>query len=178
MPRRLARLPLLGLLAVLAVLGGVPCLASAEGVGYVDMERVLQESALGKAAQARLEERFGAKQQPFAEEADGIRRLQQTLDRDKPLMSKAQVSKSEAEIKERIAKFEASTGDIQKEIAQAQQEEGRKLIAPAREAVKAVAKDKKLSVVFEANATGVMYLDEGADITAAVISVLDAKAKK
>lgn len=174
MPRRPARLPILGLLAVLAA----PGLAAAEGIGYVDMERVLQESALGKAAQARLEERFGARQQPFAEEAEAIRRLQQTLERDKPLMSKAQVGKSEAEIKTRIEKFEAQTADVQKEIMAAQQEEGRKLIPPAREAVQSVAKQKKLAVVFEANASGVMYLDEAADITDAVIGALDAKAKK
>lgn len=179
MPRRPA-LPIAPFLATLGLLAtglGTATPAAAQGVGYVDMERVLQESALGKAAQTRLEERFGTRQQPFAEEEAAIRKLQATLERDRPLMSKAQVGKAEQEIKDRITKFEADFAEIQKEIVQAQQEEGRKLLPAAREAVQSVAKQKKLTVVFEANATGVMYLDEGGDITAAVISAINAKAK-
>ena len=163
-------------LALAALLGAGAALA--EGIGYVDMERVLQESALGRAAQARLEERFGARQQPFAEEETAIRRLQQTLERDRPLMSRAQIEKTEQEIAERIARFESDFAEVQQEVVEAQQEEGRKIIAPAREAVETVARQKQLTVVFEANQAGVMYLDTGADITSDVIAAIDAKARR
>jgi outer membrane protein len=149
--------------------------ASAQSIGIVSMERVLQESDSGKAVQAKLEERFGAQQQAFAEREREIRQLQAALERDKPLMSKAQVEKKEADIKSGIEAFEKDFNAIQKEVMEAQQEEGQKLIEPAREAVNEVAEKKKLGAVFEASRAGLLYLGESADITDEVIKALNAK---
>ena len=170
------RLPVLaiaaGLLAALFTVG-----ACAEGIGYVDMQRVLQESQLGQQAQARLEERFGDRQQPLAEEEMAIRRLQQNLERDKPLMSRSQVEKKEKEIKERIAKFEEEATALQKEVIKAQQEEGVKILEPARKAVVAVAEKRKLTAVFEASQSNILYINQDADITEAVVQAMNKATK-
>jgi outer membrane protein len=149
--------------------------ASAVGteIGYVDMQRVLEESDLGQAAQAKLEERFGDDQEKFARAEGEIVQLQQALERDRPLMSKDQVEKKETEIKERIQTFEQEFAKIQRELAQAQQQEGSKILQPAREAVISVAKKRKLGAVFEANQAGVVYLDEDGDITEDVIKAMN-----
>jgi outer membrane protein len=162
-------------LLALGLAGAVALDASAQSIGIVNMERVLQESDSGKQVQAALEERFGAQQQEFAGRERDIRQLQASLERDKPLMSKAQVEKKEQEIKTRIEAFEKDFQAIQKEVVEAQQTEGQKLLEPAREAVEKVAKDKKLGAVFEASRAGLMYLDESADITDSVIKALNAQ---
>jgi len=164
-------------LARLSLLALLPSIALAQGIGYVDMERVLQESAMGQAAQQRLEQRFSERQQPFAEEELAIRRMQAQLDRDKPLMSTAQVEKTEREIKDRIERLEQDFEAVQREVMQAQQEEGRKLIEPARQAVIAVAKQKKLALVFEAGQINAIYVDEAAEITDAVIAAMNARGR-
>ncbi|WP_462320034.1 OmpH/Skp family outer membrane protein [Halochromatium sp.] len=148
--------------------------ALASEIGYVDMQRVLEESALGQQAQANLQERFGEEQQAFAEEEAAIRQLQQKLERDKPLMSTAQVEKTEQEIQGRIEQFEQDFAKIQQQLVQAQQQEGQKILKPARDAVISVAKQRKIDAVFEANQAGVVYLDEDGDITEAVIKAMDA----
>lgn len=149
----------------------------ASEIGYVDMQRVLEESALGKTAQANLQERFGDEQRAFAEEEAAIRQLQQKLERDKPLMSTAQVEKTEQEIQTRIKKFEEDFAKIQRQLAQAQQQEGQKILKPARDAVVSVAKKRKIDAVFEASQAGVVYLDEDGDITDAVIEAMDASTR-
>jgi outer membrane protein len=166
---------ILSCLLVLGLVGTVAIDASAQTIGVVSMERVLQESDSGKAIQAELEARFGEKQQVFAEREREIRQLQAALERDKPLMSKAQVEKKEADIKSRIEAFEKDFNAVQKEVMEAQQQEGQKLIEPAREAVNEVAKKKKLGAVFEASRAGLLYLGESADITNEVIQALNAK---
>ena len=162
-------------LLALGLAGAVMLDASAQSIGIVSMERVLQESDAGKQVQAELGERFGEKQQLFGEREREIRQLQASLERDKPLMSKAQVEKKEQDIKSRIEAFEKDFQAVQKEVAEAQQAEGQKLIEPAREAVEKVAKEKKLGAVFEASRAGLMYLGESADITDSVIKALNAK---
>ncbi|MEA3639584.1 MAG: OmpH family outer membrane protein [Lamprobacter sp.] len=165
-------------LVVFALLIAIPLVLStsalASEIGYVDMQRVLEESKLGKVAQANLQERFGDEQRSFAEEEAAIRQLQQTLERDKPLMSSAQVEKTEEEILSRIKQFEQDFAKIQQQLAQAQQQEGQKILKPARDAVISVAKKRKIDVVFEANQAGIVYLDEGGDLTDAVIKAMDA----
>jgi outer membrane protein len=167
---RFASRTLLVLLSLL--LTAAPALATE--IGYVDMQRVLEESELGKAAQAKLEERFGDDQEAFAREEAEIRQLQQTLERDRPLMSAEQIEKKEAELQERIKAFEEDFAKIQRQLAQAQQQEGGKILKPARDAVVSVAKKRKLGAVFEANQSGVIYLDEDNDITDAVIAAMNA----
>ncbi len=58
-----------------------------------------------------------------------------------------------------------------------QQEKGREIVTPAREAVNAVAKEKKLGMVVERGLSGLLYLDESLEITAEVIKEIDAKTK-
>jgi outer membrane protein len=172
MTRRLAY-PLLFALSALTL--AAPAM-SAE-IGYVDMQRVLEDSDLGKAAQANLQERFGDDQQAFAKAEAEIVQLQQALERDRPLMSKDQVAKKESEIKTRIEEFEQEFAKIQRELAQAQQQEAGKILQPARDAVISVAKKRKLGVVFEANQAGIVYLDENGNITDAVIKAMNAANK-
>jgi outer membrane protein len=147
--------------------------AQAADFGYVNMQRVLKESQLGRDAEARLEERFGERTKPFAEEEMAIRQLQQTLERDKPLMSEAQVTKKETEIRERIQAFEKNFSTVQRELMQAQQEEGAKILEPADKAVKAVAQQKKLSAVFESSQSGILFLDPQTNMTDAVIEYMN-----
>lgn len=157
------------------LLGAVVFDAAAQSVGFVDMERVLQESAAGKAAQAKLEAQFGDEQQAFAQREQEIRQLRAALERDKPLMSKAQVEKKEGEIKARIEQFEKDFAETQREVMKAQQQEGQKVMEPARKAVNTVAEKKKLAAVFEAGQAGLLYLGDSADITDDVIKALDAQ---
>jgi outer membrane protein len=167
--------PIFNCLLALGLAGAVSLDASAQSFGIVNMERVLQESQAGQEVQAKLEERFGEQQQAFAQRERDIRQLQASLERDKPLMSKAQVEKKEQEIASRIEAFEQDFQAIQKEVVQAQQSEGQKLLEPARAAVEKVAEEKKLGAVFEANRAGLMYLGESADITDSVIKALNAQ---
>ncbi|WP_040856103.1 OmpH family outer membrane protein [Thiorhodovibrio frisius] len=147
--------------------------AQAADMGYVNMQRVLKESQLGRDAEARLEERFGPKTEPFAEEEMAIRQLQQVLERDKALMSEAQVEKKQTEIRERIQAFEQDFSAIQRELAQAQQQEAAKILEPAGKALKAIAEKKKLSAVFESSQSGILYLDPKTDLTDEVIEYMD-----
>jgi Skp family chaperone for outer membrane proteins len=175
-----ARLIATGLVCALAALQAAPL--AADGVGFVNMERVFAASPQGQAVQQRLAEQFGDEQQEFAVREREIRQMQARFERDKPLMSKAQVDKTEGEIKERIKQLEKDFADIQKQVTKIQQEEGEKLLEPAQKAIAAVAKEKKITAVFEINTfdpnrAGMLYFEQGSevDLTEDVIAALKKK---
>ncbi|SDX76068.1 outer membrane protein [Allochromatium warmingii] len=168
--------PLL-LLALIASLS-LPVQAVAnDSVGFVDMQRVLQESKLGQRLQKQLREEFEPRTRSFAEEEREIAQMQQALAKDKPLMSNDQVAKKEQEIKTRIEAYQKKAMPIQQELMKAQQEKGREILEPAREALNSIAKQKKLGMVFERGVNGLLYMDDGLDITDAVVKQMDAKTK-
>jgi outer membrane protein len=92
-------------------------------------------------------------------------------------MSADQAQKKEGAIKAKIESYQKAGGALQQELAKVQQQKGRELMAPAHKAVDAVAKQKKLSMVVERNLAGILYLDDGLDITTEVIKLMDASPK-
>ncbi|EGV28824.1 outer membrane chaperone Skp (OmpH) [Thiorhodococcus drewsii AZ1] len=150
---------------------------SAASIGYVDMQKVLEDSELGQRLQEQLRKEFESQAKELAIEEREINQLQQELARDKPLMSNDQVKKKEKEIETRITTYQKKAAPVQQELMKAQQKKGREIVAPARKAVNEVAKKKKLGMVVERGMSGLMYVDEGFDITADVIKQLDASTK-
>ncbi len=150
---------------------------AAEVLGYVDMQKVLEESKLGKRLQDELREEFGPRGETMATEEQEIRKLQQSLERDAPLMSADQVSKQEAEVQKRIEAFQEKANAIQQEIMKVQQTKSREIIGPARDSITAVAKKKKIGMVVEPGMSGLLYIDETLDLTPEIIKHLDENTK-
>ncbi|UHD16667.1 OmpH family outer membrane protein [Thiocapsa bogorovii] len=150
---------------------------AADVLGYVDMQKVLEESKLGKRLQDELREQFEPRGQEMAAEEQEIRKVQQSLERDAPLMSAEQVSKQEADVQKRIEAFQEKANAIQQEIMKVQQTKSREIIGPARESITAVASKKKIGMVVEPGMTGLLYIDKTLDLTPEVIKHLDEKTK-
>ena len=163
----------------LILLFAAPMSLAAESavIGYVDMQQILDNSAMGRQAQEKLKKQFEPQGEELGKEEQAIRQLQQTLERDKPLMSKKQLEKKEAEIQQRIEGFQKKAMEAQQALIKEQQKLGAAIIGPAREAVTEVAKQQKIPVVLERNQSGVLYLDEALNITDDVIKIMDKKSQ-
>lgn len=162
------------------VFGFMPLYAAAAGVGFVDMEQVFQNSPQGRAAQERVGGQFADEQREFAGREQEIRQMQARLQRDAPLMSKAQLDKKQNEIKALVEQLEKDFAGVQEQVAKIQQEEAESLMEPAQKAIAAAAKEKGVSAVFEVrtfdpNRAGMLYFEEGSevDLTAAVVEQLN-----
>lgn len=166
----------LALLLVLSLALPLPALAAAT-IGFVDMQKVLEDSKLGKQLQDDLRVEFEPRAKTLGEEEAAIRELQQELERDGALMSNDQVKKAEAEIQTRIDAYQDKGKDLQQDLMKAQQAKSREVIQPARDSINAVAKKRGLSMVIEPGMSGLLYIDDALDITGEVVKHLDSKTK-
>jgi len=144
-------------------------------IGYVNMQEVIDKSKPGRQAQEALKGKFGDRRQKLAEEQQSIRQLQQTLDKDKTLMSQKELDKKTSEIRERKKKFKQKVAELQKEMAQEENKLANQILKPTPAIIAAVAKDRQVSAIFERRQSGLLYIDEGMDLTAEVIKRLDAE---
>jgi outer membrane protein len=167
-------------LAFLAIaLIAAPALAAGPAtIGYVDVQQVFDKSTLGQQAQESIKAKFGDKQKAFAEEEQAIRQMQQTLARDQALMSQAELDKKKGEIQKRVQEFQKKAAEVQQQLAQEQGKLTGEIMDPTQKVIAALAKEKKLSAVFERRQSGLLYIDDSLDITADVIKRLNASAKK
>ena len=124
-------------LCALALAACCAPLSAAEPVtiGYVDMQRVIEESKLGKQAFAALQEKYAEPQAALEKEEKGILQLQQSLARDGALMSQAELDKRKAEFQERVSQIQRKAAMAQQELSQDQAKLGGGIIKPAQEIV-------------------------------------------
>jgi len=159
----------------------IPCsplfAADAASIGYVDMQGVIERSKLGKQAHATLKEQFAEPQDALAKEEQSIRQLQESTSRDAALMSTAELEKRKSELQERVVNLQRSAAAAQQELAREQGKLGAGIIKPAQDIIAKLAKEKKLSAVFERNQSGLLYIEDGLNLTDEVIKRMDAKTK-
>jgi outer membrane protein len=165
-------------LLALLILTAPAAAAGPSAIGYVDMERVLQDSEMGRKATAELEKKFGGKQQELAQEEQAIRQLQQTLNRDQALISQAELDKRTSEIQKRIMELQKKAAAIQQEVSKEQAGLLEEILVVTRQEAAKLAREKKLAALFERSRSGLLYIDDSLDVTGDVIKRLNARPKK
>src|SRR4029079_6472419 len=85
-------------------------------VGTVDMQQALQTVDAGKAAKAQLEKEFNAKKKELQGEEAAIKKMGEEFKKQAAVMNDDARGKKQAEIQERIMKFQEITARSQSEI--------------------------------------------------------------
>jgi outer membrane protein len=161
-------------LFALFVLAAAAQAANPVSIGYVDMQRVILESKQGKAAQSALEKKYEAPQKQLGEEEQAIRQIQQKTSRDAALMSQAELDKRSAELQGRIQKFQQQALATQEELGKDKAKLGGNIVKAANEIIAKLAEERKLSAVFERSASGLLYIQDGLNLTDEVVKRLNA----
>jgi outer membrane protein len=144
--------------------------------GYVDARKVLNDSKAGKRLRAELEKTTKQRQETLARDEQRLKGLQEAYEKDKLLLSETQKQAKQKEFDEKLRAFQKSAAAAQQELEQKKNEFERKAIGEIQTIVRELAKEEKLTLVFEKNQMPVLYAAEGPDLTDKVLKRFDAKA--
>jgi outer membrane protein len=167
---------------LLVVLGGIvlglamcaTSYAAADKVGYINLQRLVNESKMGKDAKADLQKMREEKQAVLNNKLTDINKLRKFInDQGDKLPAR--------ERREKVELYQKMYKDFQRLVADAKEDitrEDRQLVAiileKANDILKKVAKKKKFGIILkDPNAIG--YLDPGVDITDMVLQELNKK---
>ena len=159
------------------VLPSAPFIAGAK-VGLVNLQAIAQLSADGKTASGRVNALIQKKQSEGAEKAKQLAANQQKLETGGGVMTDAARAALEKEIDRQTREGERFQQDAQAEVAELQQElqdEFQKKLFPLLEAI---AKEKGLQMLVSQQDAGVIWWDQGIDLTADAVKRLDAATAK
>lgn len=152
--------------------------SAAERIGYVDMARVVNESAAGKHARAEIEGMVKLKQEQISREGQKLKTLQQALEKEQLTLTDAQKRTKQRDFDKKVQDYQQLAQDTQREIGQKDAEHSRKVITEVRAVIREIAQQEKFMLVLEKNDQPVLYAEDGPDLTDKVIKTYDAKSKK
>jgi outer membrane protein len=163
------------LLPLLGFAGGSP--AQAEGkIGFVNLDRILRDAAPAVRAQKKLEGEFARREQELAKLAEGLKRMQETLEKNVMTMSESERQKREREFGELNRDFQRKQRELREDFNQRRNEELASVLERANRAVRQIAEAEKFDIIFQE----AVFASPRIDITDKVIRALDdgAPAKK
>jgi len=147
-------------------------------IGFVNFQRVVQESTEGKASSTRIQALSKKKQDEAAQRSQQLASNQQKLQTSGGVMSEAARSQLEKEIEKAQVDAQRFQQDAQAEINEMQQELQNEFIKKVTPILQQVAIDKGLYALFNAQEAGFAWVDPGLDLTTEVIKKLDAATPK
>ena len=147
-------------------------------IGFVNFQRVIQESSDGKASTARVNTLMAKKQNEGTEKQKQLAANQQKLQTSVSVMSEAARGQLEKEIDRQQVEGQRFQQDAQAEVQELTNELQNEFIKKVTPVLQQVATEKGLHALFNAQEAGFAWVDPGLDLTNDVIKKLDAATTK
>lgn len=142
-------------------------------VGFLDVQRLVKESKLGKQATREIEKLTQAKEKEIALKLKELKDLKEALEGGGEKMGEPERHAKIEEFQRLNKEYQRMVQDAKEEIAKQDREKVAAILKKAEEVLARVAKrEKYLMIIKDPNVLS--YLDPGVDITAEVIRELDA----
>ncbi len=135
-------------------------------VGFVDLQRTLNETKVGKAAKKRLEKNKKKKQQELDRRQKALQKSAAELDKQRMMLKPAILQKRERELQQKYVKLQETYMQLQQGLVAQEAELVKEIFAKAAPAIKIVGKQKGLSMVVDK--TMVLWATDALDITDSV----------
>ena len=154
-------------------------LASAESgdakVYIVDMQRVITESIIGKAAQSDLQDDAKKRELKLEQMGAELKKVAEQVEKQASLLSKEALDQKKEEVVKKQKEMERAVQDGREAIARKRDEALKKVVEQAKKSIKEVSASKSYPFVIEKDPQMILYSDPTLDITDEVIKSLDSK---
>lgn len=137
-------------------------------IGYVDLERILRESAPAVKAAQKLEKEFAARDEAIKKLSGQVRDLQDYLEKKGAGLSNSERRNKERELSNLSAELQREQREFREDLNQRKNEELSVLLDHANKAIQAIAEREKYDLVLQE----AVYRNPKIDITDSVLKAL------
>ncbi len=145
---------------------------SANRIGFVNLERVLKESAPAKVSQGKLEKEFSTRQKDLAAQDTTFKAAVTKFQTDAPVLAETNRVEQQKKLMDQERELQRTQRNFQEDLNKRKNEELQKLIASTNKVVKQLATTEKLDFVLQ----NAVYVDPKNDLTDRVLKMLDSPA--
>lgn len=153
----------------------VPVAASAEQkIGYVDLQRALNEVDAGKAAKALLKKDFDEKQKQVDAKKTEFEKLQADFEKQSMVMSEQARKEKGQDLERRARELQVLFANFQKDLSDREREATGGIFSKMSQIVAEIAEADGFSIVLEKNG-GLVYAPSSLDLTNELIRKYNAR---
>lgn len=158
------------ILVLFLFMAGTAFAASKElKIGYIDLQRVINESEAGKDARQRFSEEVKRRQEELNKRQKELRDLQEEYRKKVSILKEEAKKEKEREIAEKSRSIQEFITISERELRRRESQLTRDIIRDIRTIVRDYAKEKGYTYVFEKMEGGILYGPEGDDLTEEII---------
>ena len=140
-------------------------------IGVIEVQRIVQESAIGKESLARVQKIQQAKQEELTRRQKELRDLETKIQDQGKALSEDAMEKLQKEYQAKAVELKRFQDDAQKELEETQRKELGDLEKRIMPVITEVAKEQGYQLVFNKFNSGLLYADDkSVDLTEAVIT--------
>ncbi len=143
--------------------------ASAQKVGVIEVQRIVQESAVGKESLARIQKIQSAKQDDLTKRQNELRDLEKRIQDQGKSLSEEAMEKLQKDYQAKALDLKRFQDDAQRELEELQRKELGELEKRVLPVIEAVSKELGYALVFNKYQSGLLHADSSVDITDAVV---------
>lgn len=157
-------------LAVAGILLATAAVAqSTPKIGYVDLQRALNESEAGKKAKEEFKVQVDKLQAQLKKQKDDIDALKDQLEKKAVVMKEEERGNLEEDYRRKLRDFERNYKDSQADLQRKDNELTGVIIKDLQEVIREYGERESYTLILEATSSAVLYGAKGADLTDAVI---------
>jgi outer membrane protein len=142
--------------------------AAESRIGFVNSQKIMNESPLAAKAKKRIEKDFEKRDQDLQKMAKQLQGLQEALEKNALTMGDAERRNKEREFSDLNREFQRRQREFREDLSQRQNEELAALLDRVNKAVKQVADAEKIDIVFQE----AVYANVRIDITDKVLKIM------
>jgi outer membrane protein len=148
-------------------------------IGFVDMQKAIQEVASGKKAKKELEEEFNKKKKELEKKEADIKKMGEDFEKRSMAMNEDARMKKQQELQGEMRKYQETAGKAQMEIQKRERELTQPIVTKLRSIIEDIAKKENYTMILERQENSVMFAKKEIDLTERIIKEHDAgKAEK
>ncbi len=145
--------------------------AGATKIGIIEVQRIVQESAIGKESLARVQKLQQSKQEELTKRQKELRELEQKIQDQGKSLSEDAMDKLQKEYQGKAVDLKRFQDDAQRELEEAQRKELGDLEKRIMPVINDVAREQGYQLVFNKFNSGLLFADDkSTDLTEAVIT--------
>ncbi|MFB3885515.1 MAG: OmpH family outer membrane protein [Thermodesulfobacteriota bacterium] len=154
-----------------------PVLAAELKIGFVDIQRAVNECNAGKEAKKALTKEMEKFQRLIAEKQKELQTMKDTLDKQDKMLTPESRAAKEKEFQTKLRDFQRWGQDSQNDLTQKQKDLEKNIGTGVQKVVQKIAVDEGYTLILDKNEPMVLFSARSADLTDQVIKILDAQKK-
>ncbi|MCK6554109.1 OmpH family outer membrane protein [Candidatus Binatia bacterium] len=161
-----------------ALLVTVAAVRAEEKIGYVDLQRALNESDAGRKAKEEFKVDVDKLQAKLKKQKDEIDGLKDQLEKKALVMKDAERDNAEEEYRRKLRDFERNYKDSQADLQRKDGELTGAIIKELQEVIREYGEKEGFTVILEASNSAVLYGAKNADLTDQIIRQYNSGSRK